>query len=73
MCCPQFQQAQDRNFNQPQPAVPVTPVTTTEKGLPGNLLPKCGFDLDNRIFGGKATNIGDFAWLALLRYSRRKI
>jgi hypothetical protein len=71
MCCPQFQQAQDRNFIQPQPEVSVT--TSTEKSLPGNLLPNCGFDLDNRIFGGKAAGIGEFAWLALLRYARRKI
>lgn len=70
MCCPQLQQAQERNFVKPQPAVPV--MTTTEKSLPGNLLPKCGFDLDNRIIGGKSSSIGDFAWLALLRYSKGK-
>ena len=36
-------------------------------------LTKCGFDLDNRIFGGTKSNINEFNWLALLRYAKRKI
>lgn len=36
-------------------------------------LTKCGFDLDNRIFGGIKSNINEFNWLALLRYAKRKI
>ncbi|XP_070504161.1 spaetzle-processing enzyme-like [Chironomus tepperi] len=33
-------------------------------------LTKCGFDLDNRIFGGTKSNINEFNWLALLRYAK---
>lgn len=69
VCCPNYQQAQERNFIQPQTPRPVVPVV--EEVVEKSLLPKCGFDVDNRIFGGKKSSIGDFAWLALLRYTSR--
>lgn len=43
-----------------------------EQVVEKHLLPKCGFDIDTRIFGGKRSSIGDFPWLALLRYSKRE-
>lgn len=55
-----------------QPSTTQRNVPVVEQVIEKNLLPKCGFDVDNRIFGGKRSSIGDFAWLALLRYSKRE-
>jgi Regulatory CLIP domain of proteinases len=38
-----------------------------------SLLPKCTFDLNNRIFGGVRSSISDFGFLVLLRYSKSNL
>lgn len=53
-------------------AQPPTPVDNT----PGNggKLPKapaCGIDAPDRIFGGEATKIDEFPWLAQIGYDKR--
>lgn len=46
------------------------------KVLPPVQLPKppvCGVDAENRIYGGTSTNVFEFPWLALLKYTKRKV
>lgn len=73
-------QAQDRNVNSQQQGRTQQQIQimsgggtqTQQQSSSVSLLPKCNFDLDNRIFGGTKSSINDFGWLALLRYSKRK-
>jgi hypothetical protein len=44
-------------------------------GVTTSLLPKppnCGVDAENRIFGGTTTELSEFPWFALLKYTRRE-
>lgn len=34
--------------------------------------PQCGRDVQDRIFGGKETDIDEFPWMVLLEYKKRK-
>lgn len=34
--------------------------------------PVCGVDAENRIYGGTSTNVFEFPWLVLLKYTKRK-
>jgi hypothetical protein len=61
----QFQQQQGTGNIQQHQQQTITDTSSAK-------LTKCGFDLDNRIFGGTKSNINDFNWLALLRYAKRK-
>lgn len=35
--------------------------------------PECGFDAQDRIFGGKETKIDEFPWTVLLEYTKRQL
>lgn len=49
-------------------------ITFAEKPVSSNLLPNsiCGFDSQDRIYGGKEAELNEFPWMALVEYERGK-
>lgn len=59
----------------PPPQQPSPPPQNVPVAPAKSLLPKpgeCGIDAENRIYGGNATFIDEYPWMALLQYSKRK-
>jgi Regulatory CLIP domain of proteinases len=52
----------------PTPITPSSGLTSNSK-LPK--APQCGIDAPDRIFGGEATKIDEFPWLAQIGYEKR--
>lgn len=69
VCCPQTNQATSQQNSNQQQNKNVIAEKLTNSFLPKP--PECGVDLEDRVFGGTQTNIGEFPWFALLKYIRR--
>lgn len=71
VCCPSTTQLTPSTQSQSQ-----SQQQSLAKILPPVQLPRppgCGVDAENRIYGGTTTNVFEFPWLALLKYSKRKV
>uniref|UniRef100_A0A336LMT0 CLIP domain-containing serine protease n=1 Tax=Culicoides sonorensis TaxID=179676 RepID=A0A336LMT0_CULSO len=64
VCCP------DGVPQQPRPTARPAPVSPTTSKLPVPGQGQCGLDTSERIYGGEATKIDEYPWLALLQYSK---
>jgi hypothetical protein len=66
VCCPQMTPHTQQQQQQQQHIARTIPIQA-----PQNLFPKeCGVDSGDRIFGGTKTQITEFPWFALLKYSK---
>lgn len=66
VCCGDGAQQQGGGGVQPAPG----PVTPKVSSLPSPGGGQCGLDTSDRIYGGEATKIDEYPWLALLQYSK---
>lgn len=71
VCCPSTTQLTPSMQLQSQSQQQNVAKTLPPAQLPSP--PVCGVDAENRIYGGTTTNVFEFPWLALLKYTKRKI
>lgn len=73
VCCSDGIQQQNGGGVNPAPAPAPGPAPVPKvSSLPRPGEGQCGLDTSDRIYGGEATKIDEYPWLALLQYTKSK-